>query len=778
MSGDETTTSVPPPPASAPTPAADSGTANDTGKATDSGNKSGDAAAHAKDPHGAERREFEEAYRSGRYETGGSMAFIREARIGRQHFGDVIVGGGPRAPKSGSVREDYLVRIRSRYAAAPGYERMYTALAERRLLVLYGQPGTGRFTTALILLDELAAGKISRFDDEVDVESLATADFDAEGRGYVIELTGGAGAALTDAKLDKLRDLLGERCYCVVTTELDDFNSVDGYAIEYNAPDHDIVLRRHIAAEVRTDDRTDLEERLNELATTPRVAKALGPAPRPVETAEMARLLAEHGQGRMGMDEVETQANQLVQRQAVEWFYSLGRIRSRDKLKEALGLAAFRIALAVFNNSPYNIVARAGVDLAGAFSKAIAKPDTSKPDKPDEKRSLSDKPKSDEPKPDVSPPSLFSDDQTRRLPVSRAEIVDGWLAFGQVRLPVGLAKYRDDRFPVVLLSYVWQHHHNLRAAMVTWLKRLSKDNRPTIWVRAAQATGLLCSLDFHFTYPEMIESAASTDDPTTWQPNWFAAVALDQTARDERMTIAIVDRLKYWRRNGSIAQKWTAAATLGYDLGRRSMGSTLEELRVLGTPSEQQSALDEYGIDHLVVISAHSMANLLAFGEVQPVLDRLNEWTGSERQSLRELAWWAVRFLIGLHGFDLDLLWNSAGRAERPLPRTRERWPLLLALQDADPRYTKQIAELLRWGLRGRRGDYVAKHLFGPWVRAAEKDVECLRALACFLPHLVHSEADANRLHYLIIRLRRDWSDPLNDEAATLLAAAVQKEAS
>jgi hypothetical protein len=731
-------------------------TADTEKKETDSGKKAADNKTEAKDPHGAERRQFEEAYRNGMFQTAGPMAFLRDTKIKKQHIGDVynVYGRGARTPKSGSIREDYLVRIRARYVAVPDYEPMYTTLTERHLLVLYGQSGTGRFTTALRLLDELAMGQVSRFDDNQDIESLTAGDFENGCRGYVIELAGDKGAALTGSRLDKLRDLIGEQCYCVVITEPDDLSDggLDGYAVAYEAPDQEVLLRRYIAEEVRADDDAGLEGRLNELAATPPLKKALGPAPRPIEVAEMARLLAEYARQNIDLDEVESRANQLVQRQVVEWFSGLSRMRSKKELDEALRLAAFRIALAVFNKSPYHLVAKAGVDLANAFIKAVSKPD--------------------------EPPSLFSDDQARRLPACRAEIVDGLLPFGQVQLPVGLAKYVDDRFPVVLLSYVWQHHHNLRAAMVTWLRKLSDDPRPTIWVRAAQATGLFCSFDFHFAYTEMIWPAADSDSEKFEQQRLFAAVALDQAAQDERMNAAIRNRLRHWRRQGSVAEKWTAAATLGYDLGRRSIKSTLEELRVLGTPSEQQSALDEESGSELVRISAYSLANLLAFGEVEPILQRLTDWTGSERRSLRELAWRAMLYLIGLHGFDLDLLRLSAGRDERPLPRALEGWPLLLALQEEDPRFTKQIADLLRWGLRGRRGDFVARYLFGPWIRAAENDAECLHALVCFVPHLVHDEADASRLRYLTNRLRHDWSDPLNDKAATLLAAAIRKEAS
>jgi hypothetical protein len=766
--GDDASTPAPQP-AAKPAPVPDAGKASqaakpaaDAGKKVpDAGKKGGENRAEAKDPFGAERREAEEAYRNGILRTDGTMAFLRDTKIKKQHIGDVnIYTARPRKRKSGSVRKDYLVRLRARYVQVGGYEGMYEKLAERHLLVLSGQDGTGRFATALHLLDKLNQGRISRFDDDQDIESLTDADFEKEGRSYVVELTGDEAVGLTEAKLGKLRDLLGKRCHCVVLTDVDDFdeNSLGGYAAAYDPPPTDDLLSRHIAEEVRADADAAMTVRLNELAATPRIKEVLGPAPRPAEVAEMARLLAEHGRKKLSLDEVETEANQLVQRQVVEWFSGLSGTRTEEALVRVLRLAAFRIALAVFSKSPYHIVAKAGVSLADAFLKMVPKPK--------EEGGLR-----------TAQMSLFSDDQARRLPACRAEIVDGWLSFGDVRLPVGLAKYTDDRFPVVLLSYVWLHHHNLRGAMVTWLQELSKDPRPTIWVRAAQATGLFCSLDFHFTFTETIWPAADAVGKDAEQRRLFAAVALDQAARDERMTEAIGYRLKYWRRVGTDAEKWTTSATLGYDLGRREIKATLQELRVLGTPAELQGALDDDEATELVRISARSMANLLAFGEADPILRQLVAWTrGSQRSSVRVLTWWAMLYLIILRGFDLNTLRISAGREERSLPGDRESWPLLLALQDAEPRFAVPIAELLRWGLRGRRGNFVAKSLFGSWIRAAENDAECLCALVAFVPHLVEDETDARRLSYLITRLQEDWSDPLDEEAATALAAAIRKE--
>ncbi|HWO61453.1 MAG TPA: hypothetical protein VNO31_15595, partial [Umezawaea sp.] len=440
--------------------------------------KKDDEHGKAETPYGPDRRAFGEAYEMGRaLKTDGPMAFVRDATIEDMHVGDqhhyYTARSGAGVVRSGSVHEQELARIRARYVPVIGYESMCDRLKTWSLVVLHGQPGTGRFTTAVRMLDELSRGNVSRFDIGHDIDSLTEQDFQ-RGRGYVIELAARAGIVLTEAQLGKLRDLLeNQACLCVVITEGDDLTGegLGGHAIPYVPPDESKLLERHISEETEE----GVEDILNNLAATPRLRQALGRSPRPVETAHMAKLLAQYGRGDIDIDEVENRAARLVHRQVVEWFGELAGLRKGGPLEEALRLAAFRIALAVLNGSPYHIVAEAGRSLARRF---VAVAGTAS--------------KSQAP--------LFSDDQTSRLPKSRAEIVDGFVAFGHVEFPVGLARFSDSRFPVVLLSYVWQHHHNLREALVSWLKKLSKDTRPMVWVRAAQTTGLFCSLDFHFTF--------------------------------------------------------------------------------------------------------------------------------------------------------------------------------------------------------------------------------------------------------------------------------------
>ncbi|MBP2326318.1 hypothetical protein JOF56_006703 [Kibdelosporangium banguiense] len=722
-------------------------------KADDIGKKSSEHVNENEDPFGADRRGFSEFYDRDFFQTDGPMRFVRTP-IDHLHIGDVYYAFGRSGTvKSATVREGYLGYICSRYLKVSDYDKMLAMLRDHRLVVLFGYPGSGRQTTAIVLLDALADGKVARFDDEQDAKSLTNDDF-TEGWGYVLELDANSGASLTEPMLNKLRDMArGNESWCVVIAELDGHRrDLADYAIRHHPPDKDKLLAAHIDKEIDLDDEDGLEARLIELAGTPRMRKALGSAPQPAEIAEMAKLLVAYGHGQLTLDEVEAAATKAVGRQIEEWFAVLAGTDA-DNMEGPLRLGAFRIALAVFNESPYTMVVEQGSGLVNQLKSM-------KSDHGGNTKKL----------------TLFSDDHARILPVCRAELFEGPLPFGSHAIPASQARYCDDRYRAVVLSYVWQNHNNLRDAIAEWLLELSEDGRPEIWVRAARAIGLFCSLDLHNAYVKLILPLLRTPSRADRKAH-VAALALDQAARDERIAGALRDRISYWRRSGTERQKLTAAAVLGYHLGAATIDRTLEELRVLGTPSEQSKVFAEDKDLSLVDMASYSLANLLAFGQSRPVLRQLAEWSASDRQSLRTLAWYALGHLIRWRGYDAGPVLISANGL-RHVPRSKERWPLLLVLQDEEPDLREQIAGLLRWALRGRKSDHVARTLFGQWVRAAEKNPACMAALVDFVPTLVHDATDADRLGYLITRLRRDWADPLDDKAAVQIEAALRKEAS
>ena len=546
--------------------------------------------------------------------------------------------------------------------------------------------------------------------------------------------------------------MLAERsAFCVLISESDprDPDLFGGYAVAYTAPDPVFLLRKHAFEEVLADDPPDLERWLTDLLDAGWVAKALGPCPRPMESVRMAALLAEHARGAITREDVEREAAAAVRFQISEWFAPLQALPAGAEHDEALYLAAFRVALAVLNKSPYHLVADAGGKLGSVLIEASADRETRHA-------------------------SLFSDDPASRLPALRAKVVDGSTTFGPTRVPMRLLVFHDDRYPAEILRYVWENHHRMGVSITKWLGELCTDVRPLVWVRAAQAVGFLGALDFPEVFTKTIYPSvqSSAEEPEARWHRLAAAVALDQAAQHEHLRATIRERLRFWRQHGGFGERWTAAAAYGFVLGCKHIDESLEELRVLGTPSERQKPLDDDDDHALVSIAGFSIAKLFAFGAAEVVLDHLRHWIASPRTSLRSLAQSAVRQLVDFYGFELDHLDIAVGQDRQALPKRMKRWPLLLSVHVRSPELTEPIADLLRQLLR-REGDQVAKQFLGRWIRQSERDAELLAVLAGFLRHIIRNDGDEFRLIHLLDRLSQDWTEPLDMDVASRLREAI-----
>ncbi|MGW3959258.1 hypothetical protein ACWED2_05510 [Amycolatopsis sp. NPDC005003] len=708
-----------------------------------------------------EARGVKEALSQGeRYLSPKLAQYAPNATFTHSHISQVQIGdryeislGREISRRPGPVREDMLEWVRARYLPVDCHQDMADMLEQRNVILVRGQPGTGRVTTALHLLDRVARSRVFRLRTGENVKSLVTADFPEKNAGYVAELSRGLAGALTEENLDELRDRLKKASsFCVLIAPSDPRSAemFGGYAFDHKPPDPGELLAKHVRHEIRPEDPPGIEGDLADLQAASWTAEALGPCPRPQESVRMATLLVRHARGEITREDVERKAASAVSDQVTEWFAALQGLSPGAELDEALRLSAFRVALAVLNDSPYNLVAEAAELLGGKFVAATRKDD------------------------EYQVP-LFADDPESRLPALRAKIVDGFATFGREAVPMPLMSFHDPRYPTAILDHVWQYHYRMRDPINAWLTKLTEDERPMMWVRAAQAMGYLCRRDFVYVYTKMIRPRA-VDGARGWllgNRRLSPAIALDQAAQDDDLRPAIIERLEDWRRSSSRPLRWTAAATYGFALGRLRVDETLEELRVLGTPSESREPLDEGDDWDVVWIAGYSVAKLLAFGRVTEVLDCLRRWLDSDRSSLRRLALRSLRHLTDFYGFELDRLEMAA--ADRPaLPAGAEQWPLLLTLHSQDPGLTEPICGLLRRSLRNREGDALARHFLARWIRCAEHDPALLDVLAGFMVRLVEKEGDEQRLLYLIGRLTKDWADPLEPDVAERLTASIR----
>ena len=528
--------------------------------------------------------------------------------------------------------------------------------------------------------------------------------------------------------------------------------SLADYSVDCLPPEPQAILTRYISQGACRDDPEGMEQRLLELADTPELREALGPSPRPAETVELAGLLIEHGHGEISLKDVKVRCDQFVHRQVTEWFATLHRMSRGETADEKLRLIGFRIALAVLNESPYHDVAEAGEQLAEELMAAISP-----------RRVLHSQPNLRT----LGRP-LFSDDQTSRLAAGRAQITDSHVRILglEAQIPAKFVQFSDERFPLAILTHAWQRHHNLRQPLMRWLRKLGQDPSPLVWIRAAQAAGLLCTLDFLYTWKELLVPEANLDE---FASHDFVALALDQVVRDEKVRPAVNELLQQWRRHGTENERLTAATARSWPLGLRDIDTSLNELRIIGDTRDEDGSTNF----KLTSRAGYSVSRLFTFGAVEHVTDRLAEWIDDESLSLRELAHWAVLRLANTFVYQLlDQQFATSSTGERLL-RTREQWPLLLALQDEDPRFTQHFAYLLRKALQGP-ANRLAEDILSEWLRSCERDRACLDALARFLPYLIHNDMDFRRLLHLVGRLRGDRAEPLRADVATGMEEAIK----
>jgi hypothetical protein len=700
----------------------------------------------------------------------------------------------------GPVPAAQIESLHESYVKVPEYATLLRVLRSRRLLVLVGPCSSGRSTTALHLLNALTDESVARLPPSVTLATLDEQLIRAD-HGYLGEIELVAGEQ-TRVAADRLADLLErQQSHCVLIARPSPGlrRTLGHYWVECPAVDPYELLEQHLDAGVNADDDPLLLERVMELATDDRVRELLRPAASPAQVAEIAGLVLAHGRGEIGMSEVESRADAILYDERIEeWFSVLAGAPHGYRAERARRLTAMRIAVAVFDGMARHIAESTAEDLAVHMGTPAQAADPT---------SSGGAPQLTMPRTGVR--LLDPDDALSLLASTPVECERRELPDGRGVVPGEIIRYRDDRMPSAVLRCVWQGQYALRDPMIRWLADLSCDPRMNVRHRAAQAAGLLCTIDFTHTFTALIRPAAEarpavrsalkvrnddeddedeTDDEVTRGRRQFAAVAMDHAARDPQLQKAVRAWLSRWRRSDDPARRWTAAIALGYDVGARNPHRALEELRVLGTPwearryhrletSTSKARKRNLALRHEAAVyhaAGWGVAGLFSFGAHQEVLDQLQEWIADPRRSVRLLAYQAVIYVMELsvarvgrpeHG-DPTPLGGLVSEIDR---EERRRWPVLLALHGRRSDLQGLTADLVRQTIRSSSGRKVALEVLGEWFQDAEEDDALLAAVEAFLPLLVVEESDRGRLRGLVREMRHQWEDPLHEEVADRL---------
>jgi hypothetical protein len=636
------------------------------------------------------------------------------------------------------VRREVIDELTSKYAPVPGYENLITQLSTTRLLVLRGAPGTGRTTTGLRLLTQLT-DNLARFSPDTDIRALTAADLEPHS-GYLQELNPGSTITPPTAdQVDLLRDYLSEReCYLVLIMPHDIRyrDSFDGCAVDCPMPDTKDVFRHAIEYEIGR--QPAQEQVLRRMAAETQPDRATGPQT-PAEVQWLVAHLLSTGVTKRSADDLDLLYSKLAARYVSAWFEPLAWLPVTAAGDEPVRLCAFRIALAVLNGCPVNVVAEVAEELAGRIIKARSP------------RRMPGRP-------------VFARHREDYVANSRASVKAGSLRFADVTMPASVVAYDDARLPLAVLRQVWAAH-NMRDLLLSWLEFLCDNPRPRVSMSAALTVGLLASWDFSYTYHERIHPWARSKKPIRRR---LAAVALTEASRSDEVRPAVRAVLDAWSESGKFRYRWTAAVALGYgyDLGLLEPEKALKELRKLGCWEDGK----------LYRAAFTAVARLFVLGGVEPVIKTLADWLDDDRRDVRFLGLNAVYLLaymrvsqaedFGLTATNSSALWIRL--ANRP------RWPLLVALADDDPALLNPLADLVWQLTRSAWAREASAHALKRWVHAGKKDPACIAPVGRFLALIGDDHSDRARLLHLVGSLRRDRDEPLPAAIADRLERAIE----
>ncbi|MFI5805942.1 hypothetical protein [Streptomyces sp. NPDC051561] len=698
-----------------------------------------------------------------RYDIGGDSqvfqgnTFINQ--LGPWHGAGGISGtnGTGGALVAGPVPKEELDRLADVYCEAAGYQRMKDLLRERRLLVLCGEPGSGRTATALALLSELARDRVHRLDPGNPLHCVEASEIEQES-GYLLELPAdeahqqplherdvdrresraayarGPGRP-TELHLDRLSGILAERrAYAVVLAgggELAGQFLRGRYGQPCRPPRTEKVLHRHLRVLLKEAPEGALD-RARGLFETAALKDALGlDELRPHEAAGLAAQLALRQAEELTNLQLLAGCGVFVREQARVWFAGADRPGALPAALPALDAAAFRIAVAVFNGSSYSLTAEAGEQLAWELAMTL-----------DPEQALGRR--------------LFAVHDQDRPVQARAVVEDGEFDLGDAKVPMRAVRFQGRGLATAVLQEVWHGYHNVRGPLTRWLRALCDDPRPQVWVRASVAAGVLCSWDWVYGAGELLGPMAGTDSPTL---RMAAATALAEASRESTVCPAARATLKTWAKSGDEALRTTALLTHGYGMAAGSVGASLDELAKV--VRREDADLDE------LATAAFSVTRLLAGTDPETVVARLGGWLREERRDLANLVLLAV---IGALGTRATYLWGL--HEDEQMARHGSK-PLIAALLVTRPALRRRLADLVRHALVTARSGDAALDALGGWLRRAAADEEQMGPLCGFLSLLAVDRRDRDRLRHLLDRLVNDPGEALDKAAAGRMWRAV-----
>ncbi|RKR87247.1 hypothetical protein BDK92_1521 [Micromonospora pisi] len=620
---------------------------------------------------------------------------------------NIVLAGEQRITVLRSHRtETWIKETQETYVTDAGFEQNLRVLADHRLLYLRAPVGSGRRTTAEMMLARLVGnGRVAGIEVSQDSVSLAEIagqpDLLVADHGIVLELvrTGTVRSGTLGTLATLARDC---RAYVVV---LDDRAgspdpSLRPYEILHTRPGAEPVLRRHLTWRLGQAQRCVGDcQPCQSLCHQDFVDRCLGEElvleqlrshPQPGEVTELAMALAEWSGVTEDLERALGGLRARLRALAAQLLKADSAGPESDKLPAAPRRQAFQIAYAVFDGFPLADAFRAGEVLLQILWAA-----------------------------------QYAEERPTRVVFDGG--VDQMLQSGLGAVgtdePTEVAEHplrarlSDPRLLVDVLDVVWNDFDGTRLPLLLWLNELVLTQRNGVPRRAAQLVGWLARYDFHEVYRLLLSGWARSGKSALRQA---AAWALDIAAGDSRLLGQVRQQTHDWVRSSSPRLHDAAARTYGTRVGAVLPEDALRDLRVLaGRDDLNGSASVAFAMRALYLVAPDQTRVALI------------EWNREELYRVRVHAARALTLLARL-------------AADEP----HEGWPLLLADTVGVPEQRQGLIELWRNALIGPTTAYPAWAMFRNWLYLADTDpaiADEVVSLAC--PVLAGQLATRGRFH-------------------------------
>ncbi|WP_446212873.1 hypothetical protein [Micromonospora sp. IBSANI012] len=624
-----------------------------------------------------------------------------------------------------SLRTPEGVRETARtYVEVADFPQTVARLEDHHVVLLHGRVGTGRRTTAEMLLWRVAgidkvAGIEPTHSDVTAAELAGEENLLLRGHGTVLELPGratvGAGTLRTFERLARDR-----KAYVVILQDSAEAPgpSLAPYAVGHVPPSPQDVLRRHLLRALTRQGRCAADcdpcrgacrmafvERCVQQET---VVDELAAHPRPAQTVELATALA----GWTGVEAELTAALAGLRRSRRDFAAKLlkaGKAARSGEGEEDPQAAprrqAFQIAYAAFDGHPLADVFDAGELLLAIFQAVESGAER------------------------VT--RVVFDGGVEQMLRSGPE--EGPLAAADVVEQPRRARLVDPRLLTDVLDVTWNDFDGARLPLLLWLEQLVFTRRDAVRQRAAYLAGWLATCDFDEVWSAVVRRWAGDGRGTVRQA---AAWALHIAAGDTRLLGRIRGRVRDWVRSGNALLHDSAARAYGTRIGLLAPEEALRELRTLASRDDLNASASV----------ARSLVTLY-----QPAEAYLADTPGAPEATWRALVDW--------HRDDLHRLRVHSARgltllARRRGPSPREGWPLLLAgTPDFTPDATELVA-LWQGALTDGSTAYQAWNVLHAWIRLADDDAELAERVVALVSRMLVGPVAVRGRFYL----RHRWT--------------------